>query len=89
MKYRMVDMQTRLDTFEIKKKSKTKTPESDSEENTEELSPAARLQEELDSDKAKKEEIKNYTQKSIEHLTNGSLVNQIKPGEVPEIKPEG
>ena len=90
LKYRMVDMQTRLDTFEIKKKSKSKTTETDTpEEESEEITPAARLQEELNADKAKKEEIKNYTQKSIEHITNGSLVNQTKPEENPEIKPEG
>jgi chromosome segregation ATPase len=88
LKYRMVDMQTRLDTFEIKKKGKLKTTGSDTEE-TEEPTPADRLREELDADKAKKEEIKNYTQKSIEHITNGSLVNQLKPEENPETKSEG
>lgn len=75
LKYRMVDMQTRIDTFEIKKKSKAKTIGSDTEEELDENTPAFRLQEELNADKARKEEIKNYTQKSIEHITNGSLVN--------------
>ena len=76
LKYRMVDMQTRLDSFEAKRRSK-KTNGGDAEEPAIDDS-ASRLEEDLKSDEAKKEEIKMHTQKSIENITNGSLVNQEK-----------
>lgn len=71
LKYGMEDMQRRLNYFE-KKKSRNKTPE---ETSNEETIITNRIEEDLKSDEAKKEEIKNYTLKSIEQLSNGSLVN--------------
>lgn len=70
LKYGMEDMQRRLNYFE-KKRSKSKTQEDINESSIAD----SRLEEDLKSDEAKKEEIKNYTQKTIENLTNGSLVN--------------
>lgn len=71
LKYGMEDMQRRLNYFE-KKRTKNKTPEDVAQEG-QTIDP--RLEEDLKADEAKKEEIKNYTAKSIEQLTNGSLVN--------------
>lgn len=70
MKYSMQDMQRRLNVFETKRKSKVKSEDIESGENVD-----PNLEEELAANEAKKEEIKQYTIKSIEHITNGSLVN--------------
>lgn len=72
LKYGMEDMQKRLNYFE-KKRTKTKTKE-DTENEGVTIDP--RLEEDLKADEEKKEEIKQYTLKTIESLTNGSLVNQ-------------
>jgi len=61
LEYNLEGMKMRLEAFESKRKVK-KTPEE----------AETRLEEELKSDEEKKEEIKNYTLKSIEHITNGS-----------------
>lgn len=70
LKYTVDDMQIRLNAFETKRKASGKSKSSD-----EEPVPDPRLEEDLKADEAKKEEIKQYTQKTIEQLTNGSLVN--------------
>lgn len=62
LEYNLDGMKMRLEAFETKRKVKNKTPEE----------AEAKLEEELKSDEEKKEEIKNYTAKSIEHITNGS-----------------
>lgn len=73
LKYGMEDMQRRLNYFE-KKRTKNKQQEEITEE-VPTIDP--RLEEDLKADEAEKEKIKLYTQKSIEQLTNGSLVTQI------------
>jgi len=77
LKYGMEDMQRRLNYFETKRKSSNKNrPADDQQAGVGDSVIDPRLEEDLKADEAKKEEIKNYTQKSIEQLTNGSLVNQ-------------
>jgi len=80
LKYNMGDMQRRLDSFEIKRKGKIKAEENGTEEQSIETS---RLEEELKEDEAKKEKIKLHTDKTIEHITNGSIV-KIKNTETEE-----
>jgi hypothetical protein len=72
LKYGMLDMQKRLNVFETKR-NKVKQPETEVTE--ESLGLEQRLEDDLKSDEAKKEEIKQYTLKSIEQFSNGSLIN--------------
>jgi len=68
LEYNLEGMKMRLETFE----SKRKKPAS-SNTATEELD--IKLEEDLKEDEKKKSEIRNYTTKAIEHITNGSIVN--------------
>jgi hypothetical protein len=76
LNYNLEDMQLRLNAFETKRKASNKTkPDDEQQVGIGKANIDPRLEEDLKADEAKKEEIKNYTQKSIEQLTNGSLVN--------------
>lgn len=66
LEYNLEGMRLRLEAFETKRKS----PKPKTSEEVE-----SRLEEELKSDEAKKEEIKIYTNKAIEQITNGSVAN--------------
>jgi hypothetical protein len=68
MRYQQKEMQERLLSFESKKKMKSKIEGEESD--------SFKLEEELKANEAKKEEIKTYTLKTIESLSNGSLTNQ-------------
>ena len=80
LKYGMEDMQRRLNYFE-KKRTKNKSKE-DTESESTQIDP--RLEEDLKADEAKKEEIKQYTIKTIEQLTNGSIVDSQNISETEE-----
>jgi hypothetical protein len=72
LEYNLSDMKIRLAAFESKRKSKGETREEAGSINK---TVDPRLEEDLKADEAKKLEIQNYTQKSIEQLTNGSITN--------------
>ena len=74
LKYNMEGMRLRLETFESKRKV-NKKPENDID---------TRLEEELKVAEAKKEEIKLYTTKAIEHITNGSVAHNQNISETEE-----
>lgn len=70
LKYSMSDMQLRLSAFEKKKNKSKDADETDLSAKTE-----FKLEEELKANEVKKEEVRQYTIKSIENINNGSIVN--------------
>jgi hypothetical protein len=75
LNYNLEDMQVRLNAFETKRKANNKNrPDDQQQTGVGNSTIDPRLEEDLKADEAKKEEIKQYTLKSIEQFTNGSLI---------------